>query len=55
MSMNPESRIYVVGHRHLVGSAILRRLQAGGYVNLIVRIHAEPDLTDQREVNVFFL
>src|SRR5688500_19438635 len=52
--MRPESRIYVAGHTGLVGSALLRRLEGGGYRNLIVRRHSELDLTDQRAVNDFF-
>ncbi len=52
--MKPDSRIYVAGHRGLVGSAVVRRLQAGGYRNLIVRTHAELDLTQQQAVNRFF-
>ena len=52
--MKPDSRIYVAGHRGLVGSAIVRRLQAGGYRNLITRTHAELDLTHQQAVNRFF-
>ncbi len=52
--MKPDSRVYVAGHRGLVGSAIVRRLQAGGYSNILRRIHAELDLTDQRSVNEFF-
>jgi GDP-L-fucose synthase len=47
-------RIYVAGHRGLVGSAILRRLQAGGYGNLLTRTHAELDLLDQAAVKAFF-
>jgi len=47
-------RIYVAGHRGLVGSAILRRLEAGGYRNLVVRAHAELDLLDQAAVKAFF-
>jgi GDP-L-fucose synthase len=52
--MQPESRIYVAGHRGLVGSALMRRLQSGGYRNLITRTHAELDLTDQSAVHRFF-
>lgn len=52
--MRPDSRIYVAGHRGLVGSAIVRRLQAGGYRNLITHTHADLDLTHQRAVNRFF-
>lgn len=53
-SMHPTARIYVAGHRGLVGSALMRRLQADGYTNLITRTHAELDLTSQRAVEKFF-
>jgi GDP-L-fucose synthase len=49
-----DSKIYVAGHRGLVGSAILRRLQAEGCKNLILRTHKELDLTDQSAVRSFF-
>lgn len=52
--MIPDSRIYVAGHRGLAGSAILRRLQAGGFRNLVTRSHAELDLADQSAVRDFF-
>jgi GDP-L-fucose synthase len=52
--MKPSSRIFVAGHRGLVGSAIVRRLQAGGYSNLLTRSHAELDLTDERATRAFF-
>jgi len=48
------AKIYVAGHRGLVGSAILRRLRVEGYENLVVRTRQELDLTDQRAVNRFF-
>jgi len=48
------SRIYVAGHKGLVGSAILRRLQAEGYSNLVLRSHKELDLMRQAEVETFF-
>jgi GDP-L-fucose synthase len=48
--MNPASKIYIAGHRGMVGSAIVRRLQAGGYTNTLTRTHAELDLLDQRAV-----
>jgi len=48
------SRIYVAGHRGMAGSAIVRRLRAGGFDNLIERTHAELDLTDQAAVDAFF-
>jgi GDP-L-fucose synthase len=52
--MNKDSRIYVAGHRGLVGSAIVRRLKAGGYTNIVTKAHAELDLTRQAEVEAFF-
>ena len=52
--MKPENKIYVAGHKGLVGSAIARRLQAGGYGNLVTRTHAELDLIDQAAVRQFF-
>jgi GDP-L-fucose synthase len=52
--MKPDTKVYVAGHRGLVGSAIVRRMQAGGYSDIIQRTHAELDLTDQRAVNEFF-
>lgn len=52
--MNKESRIYIAGHRGLVGSAIVRNLELKGYKNLIVRTHAEVDLIDQHSVAAFF-
>lgn len=52
--MNKEAKIYVAGHRGLVGSALVRRLKAGGYDNLIMRSHAELDLTEQAAVRGFF-
>jgi len=52
--MTPDSRVYVAGHRGLAGSALLRRLQAKGYRKLVVRAHAELELTDQRAVRAFF-
>jgi len=52
--MNKRSRIYVAGHKGLVGSAILRRLEVEGYSNLIVRSHKELDLMRQTEVETFF-
>ncbi len=52
--MKTDSRIYVAGHRGLVGSAIVRRLRAGGCTNLLLRTHAELDLTDERTTREFF-
>jgi GDP-L-fucose synthase len=47
-------KIYVAGHRGMVGSALLRQLQALGYTNLLTRTRAELDLTDQAAVRAFF-
>lgn len=52
--MNLQSKIYVAGHRGMVGSAIVRKLQEQGYENLILRTHAELDLTNQAAVENFF-
>jgi GDP-L-fucose synthase len=52
--MNKQARIFVAGHRGLVGSALLRRLRAAGYTNLIVRGRDELDLTDGAAVRDFF-
>lgn len=52
--MTKNAKIYVAGHRGLVGSAICRRLQQDGYSNIIVRSHNELDLLNQNEVNHFF-
>ena len=54
MQFTNASRIYVAGHRGLVGSAVLRALQQRGHTNLILRTHHELDLTDQSEVRRFF-
>ncbi len=48
-----DARIFVTGHRGMVGSAIVRRLQAGGWHNLLLRTRAELDLLDQRAVHAF--
>lgn len=53
-TMLKDSRIYVAGHRGLVGSAIMRTLKAEGYVNIITRTHSQLDLTDQVAVRSFF-
>ena len=66
-AMQPNSKIYVAGHRGLVGSAIMRRLTSPSplagegrgegekpYTNIITRTHAELDLTDQAAVRAFF-
>ncbi|MDO9515310.1 MAG: GDP-L-fucose synthase [Syntrophales bacterium] len=51
---NPNSKIYIAGHRGMVGSAIMKRLEANGYTNLLCRSHAQLDLTRQRDVEDFF-
>ena len=52
--MEHSSKIYVAGHRGLVGSAILKNLKEKGYTNFVTRTHAELDLTDQQSVAGFF-
>ncbi|RNC70391.1 MAG: GDP-L-fucose synthase [Desulfuromonadales bacterium] len=52
--MDKHARIYVAGHRGLVGSGIVRRLQAEGYSNLVLRASSELDLRDQAAVAAFF-
>ena len=52
--MDRSSRIYVAGHRGLVGSAICRRLESGGYTRLVVRDRSQLDLTNQAAVEAFF-
>lgn len=52
--MNKDSKIYVAGHRGLVGSAIYRKLESEGYTNLVVRTSKELDLRNPTEVNSFF-
>lgn len=52
--MNKNSKIYIAGHRGLVGGALVRNLQAAGYTNLLLRTHAEMDLTSQRATEAFF-
>ena len=54
MSPDKNSRIYVAGHRGLVGSAVVRALERQGYKNLLLRTHAELDLCDQLAVRRFF-
>ena len=53
-SLDRSGKIYVAGHRGLVGSALVRRLEKDGFTNLITRTHAELDLTRQADVEAFF-
>lgn len=52
--MNVNSKVYIAGHKGLVGSAIYRNLIKKGYKNIIVKTHEELDLTNQTDVNKFF-
>lgn len=52
--MDKQSRIYIAGHRGLVGSALVRELSRQGYCNIITCTHAELDLINQEAVNTFF-
>ena len=52
--MNKSDKIYIAGHRGLVGSAIVRQLELRGFTNLIMRTHKELDLTNQAQVQNFF-
>jgi GDP-L-fucose synthase len=52
--MNKDARVFVAGHRGLVGSAIVRRLQRDGFTNLLLRTHAELNLLDAAAVDRFF-
>ena len=54
MSTDSNQKIYVAGHRGMVGSSIVRNLQAKGFSNIVTRTHAELDLTDQHSVKGFF-
>ena len=53
-TMNKNSKIYIAGHKGLVGSAIWNNLLQRGYTNLVGRSHKELDLTDQQAVKRFF-
>lgn len=53
ITMNKDSKIFVTGHRGMVGSALVRRLQAGGYTNIITRSRQELDLLSQAAVQQF--
>jgi GDP-L-fucose synthase len=52
--MNSNAKIFIAGHRGLVGSALMRCLQAQGYTNIVTRTHAELDLTDRVATEAFF-
>ena len=52
--MLKDAKIYVAGHKGMVGSAIVRELQRQGYLQIITRTHAELDLCRQEEVEQFF-
>lgn len=54
-TMNKEDKIYVAGHRGLVGSAIIRNLESAGYSNIVVRTSNELNLTNQSAVEKFFM
>ena len=54
MAMDKEAKIYVAGHRGMVGSAIVRELERQGYHNILTRTHRELDLTRQEAVEAFF-
>lgn len=54
LQLQPTTRIFVAGHRGMVGAAIVRKLRAAGYDHLITRTHAELDLTEQAAVREFF-
>ena len=53
--MDKTDKIFVAGHRGMVGSAVMRRLQADGFKNLLIRDRSELDLTDESAVRKFFL
>ncbi|MCP4276007.1 MAG: NAD-dependent epimerase/dehydratase family protein, partial [Gammaproteobacteria bacterium] len=52
--MRKDSKIYIAGHRGLVGSAIVRQLESRGFSKLLLRTHEELDLTSQHAVRAFF-
>ena len=54
MKQDLNQKIYVAGHRGMVGSAVVRELQKKGYQNIVTRTHAELDLTNQAAVQAFF-
>jgi len=54
MATDLNTKIYVAGHRGMVGSAIVRNLESKGFTNIVTRMHAELDLTNQAAVQAFF-
>ena len=52
--MDKTAKIYVAGHRGMVGSAIVRKLEAEGFINILYRTSKELNLTNQQEVEKFF-
>ena len=54
MTTDLNQKVYVAGHRGMVGSAIVRNLQEKGYANIVTRTHKELDLTNQAAVQSFF-
>ena len=54
MSLSRDSLIYVAGHGGMVGAALVAALQGHGYRNLLVRTHAQLDLTEQAALRAFF-
>jgi GDP-L-fucose synthase len=54
VSKDLNQKIYIAGHRGMVGSAIVRNLEAKGFINIVTRTHAELDLTNQAKVATFF-
>ncbi len=54
MTLNRDAKVFVAGHRGLVGAAVVRALERQGYANLVVRTHREVDLTEQAAVRGFF-
>ena len=54
MTKDLSAKIFVAGHRGMVGSAIVRELQSQGYTNILMRTHEQLDLTNQAAVQTFF-
>ena len=52
--MNESDKIFVAGHRGMLGSAMMRRLQAGGFSNIVTRDRSQLDLADESAVAKFF-